>query len=276
MILEAPGADLCDCVDIQIGASVLAADPVRLADEIETVRSADFLHVDVFDDRFVRGVSWGQGTLERIVEVSDLPVEVHLMVESPREWAEMAVAAGCARVIFHVEAALISLAEAEGAGSREVDVVPASGAVSGAESARGPVSGVETAGGPVDLARLVKRQGIEVAVAISPGTPLGALDACLPIVDSVLVMTVEPGKGGSKMLEGAPLRVSALRERTEELGFPVEIEVDGGVKLQTGRALVEAGATRFVVGTGLFEADDRSARIADLRTAFGGCSHAGC
>ena len=266
MTLEDPGADPCDCADIQIGASVLAADPVRLADEIETVRSADFLHVDVFDDRFVRGVSWGQGTLERIVEVSDLPVEVHLTVESPREWAEMAVAAGCARVIFHVEAASISLAEAEAAGSREVGVVPASGAV----------SGVETAGGPVDLARFVKRQGIEVAVAISPGTPLGALDACLPIVDSVLVMTVEPGEGGSKMLDDAPLRVSALRERTEELGFPVEIEVDGGVKLQTGRALVEAGATRLVVGTGLFEADDRSARIADLRSAFCVCSYAGC
>lgn len=214
--------------ELQIGASVLAADPVRLEEEIATVSAVDFLHVDLFDDHFVSGVSWGQGTLERIVEISDLPVEAHLMVESPKKWAEMAVSAGCTRIIFHVEAA----------------------------------------NNPAEVAQHIKNLGVEVGLAISPDTPLGDLDECLPIVESVLVMTVQPGEGGSDMVETAPSRVNTLRTLIQNRGHVVQIEVDGGVNLQTGRRLVEAGATRMVVGTGLFEAQNRDTRVRELRTAF--------
>lgn len=214
----------------QVGPSLLAADPLALATEMASVESADFLHVDIFDDGFVQGATWGEHTLLAIADRSAIPVEVHLMVSDPLRWGTVAASAKCERVIVHVEAA-------------------------------------ENAQNLIDIIERISELGISVGVAISPQTDPAVLGVIGPLVEQVLVMTVEPGDGGKPMLNSAPDRVKATRQILDSAHADAWIGVDGGVNLQTIPMLSRAGARRFVVGSGLFHAKDRSERILQLRRA---------
>jgi ribulose-phosphate 3-epimerase len=214
---------------VKISPSLLSADFTRLADEIATVRSADYLHFDVMDGVFVPNISVGIPVLEAVRRVTDLPLDAHLMITEPWRYTRRFAEAGADIVTFHVEAC---------AAER---ILPA-------------LCGLRALG---------KRAGL----SLKPGTDASVLYPYLEETDLVLVMTVEPGFGGQTFLHSQLPKLRALREYIDARGLPCEIEVDGGVNPETARLCVEHGAHTLVAGSDVFKlaAADRAKRISELR-----------
>ncbi|MDR1293904.1 MAG: ribulose-phosphate 3-epimerase [Bifidobacteriaceae bacterium] len=209
----------------RIAPSILSADFVNLEAEVRRVASADLLHVDVMDQHFVPNLTVGLPVVRRLVEISPIPVDVHLMIEAPDRWAPLYAQAGAASVTFHLEAARA----------------------------------------PVRLARELRRLGTTVGLAINPGTPVRATVDMVSEVDMVVVMSVEPGFGGQTFIERSLAKIAELRALIDDAGLAVEIQVDGGVDATTVRAVVDAGATVLVAGAAVFGSPDPGAAIATLR-----------
>lgn len=214
---------------VRIGASLLAADPLALRGEIRSVGGADFLHIDLMDDSFVRGVTWGRPTVEACVAEAPMPVELHLMVSDADQWVSDLVGTGCRRITFHVEAG----------------------------------------DDPLATAARIRRSGCLAGLAVSPSTPLASVAGVVGGFDHLLLMTVEPGDGGSPMVPGAVPRARAARRMLDHLGVPVELGVDGGVDATNIGALSAAGVRSVVAGTSVFSDDDRTRSIRRLRAAAG-------
>ncbi|WP_084073093.1 ribulose-phosphate 3-epimerase [Demequina sp. NBRC 110052] len=210
---------------IQIAPSILSADFANLERDITRVASADWLHVDVMDGHFVPNLTLGLPVLERLAEVSPLPVDAHLMIENPDHWAPRYAEAGATSVTFHLEAAE----------------------------------------DPVRIAKDLRALGARASVAVRPGTPVDSLLDVLREFDMVLVMTVEPGFGGQAFMPETMPKVTALREHATRLGHSLRIEVDGGVARDTVPTVVEAGADVLVAGSAIYGADDVAGEIAALR-----------
>ncbi|MGI6879547.1 ribulose-phosphate 3-epimerase [Microbacterium sp. gxy059] len=210
---------------MRIGPSLLAADPLALREEVARVAEADFLHVDIFGGDFVAGATWGPHTLRALTAESALPVEAHLMAADLDWWVDAASDAGCDRVVFHVEA-------------------------------------TER---PRDLADRIRERGSSPGIAVSPGTPIERLTALAGGVDLVLVMGVEPGRGGTGMLPGTADRVRRAASLVAREPREVVVGVDGSVSADNLADLVAAGARSAVVGTHLFAGRDPSARLSALR-----------
>lgn len=211
----------------EIAASLIAADFTHLADEIDDVATADWLHLDVMDNHFVPNLGFSLHMVSRIAQTSPLPLDCHLMIEHPDRWAPRYAQAGAARVTFHVEA----------------------------------IRDAAT------TARAVREQGASPALAFSPNTNIAHHLDALATVDAVLAMTVQPGLGGQTFLPHSLANVRTATTWRAISGAKLLIGVDGGISASTVAHPARAGATFFVAGTAIFAAPDRSAAIAHLRRA---------
>ena len=203
---------------IQIAPSLLSADFTKLGEDVETMKAAgaDLLHFDVMDGMFVPNISFGLPVLSSLSRATDLPIDVHLMIEQPHRYVERFAKAGADYITIHVEA--------EDAVEDTLKTIAACGAVP--------------------------------SISIKPGTPVEAILPYLKLVKMVLVMSVEPGFGGQSFMPSALDKIAALRAISREKGMELNIEVDGGIDLNTGKQVVEAGADILVAGSALFRAEN--------------------
>jgi len=208
-----------------ISPSILSADFTNLERDLHRIARADYAHVDVMDNHFVPNLTLGLPVVQRIAEVSPVPIDVHLMIEDADRWAIEYAHAGAASVTFHAEAAQA----------------------------------------PVRLARELRAAGVRASIALRPATPAEPLLDLLGEFDMVLVMTVEPGFGGQSFIEGTLPKVRLLRESITAQGLDTWIQVDGGVSRSTVATVAAAGANMLVAGSAVYGADDIAAEIDTLR-----------
>ena len=214
---------------VKIAPSILAADFARLGEEIAAVEAAgaDLLHVDVMDGHFVPNLTIGPPVVKAVKAVTELPLDVHLMVEQPDALLPDFIDAGSDNLTVHVEAC------------RHLHRTIQS----------------------------IKDAGVRASVVLNPATSLHALDEILPEVDMVLLMSVNPGFGGQRFLPATLDKIRTLRAQIEERRLPVAIEVDGGVKADNAAEICAAGADVLVAGTAIFGQPDYGAAIRALRAA---------
>lgn len=217
-----------------IAPSILSANLLELGCDLDSVSSADVIHVDVMDGHFVPNVNFGPSLVAAVKQGTSLPVDVHLMVTNPDETLGAYLDAGADYVSFHMEAARHAHR----------------------------------------LVSQIKAAGAKAAVALNPGTSLAALDAILPEVDMVLLMTVDPGFGGQSFIGSCLPKIRELSHLCAARGLSPIIEVDGGINDSTIGPAAQAGATLFVAGSAVFGASDRGQAIGQLRQlASQACSH---
>jgi ribulose-phosphate 3-epimerase len=213
-----------------LAASILSADFGRLCDEVQAaVRGgAGVIHVDVMDGHFVPNLSVGPPVVRALRRTTDLPLDVHLMIEEPDRYLDAFIDAGANWVSVHVETHTHL--------QRTLD-------------------------------RLRKR-GVRAGVAINPATPLAALDEIMPDVDFVLAMTVNPGFGGQTLMPRTLAKVRALRQTISSLGLVTQIEADGGIDEANIREVVTAGVDIVVAGAAVFANGDPEAATRRLIAAL--------
>lgn len=214
---------------IRIAPSILSADFACLGREIEEIRAggADFVHFDVMDGIFVPNISFGIPVLRSLRRVSDLFMDVHLMIDRPLRYVKAFCDAGADLVNVHVEA----------------------------DTQEHNLFALET----------VKALGKQTGVTLKPGTPAEVIESFLPLVDMVLVMTVEPGFGGQGFMYDQLEKVRRIRRALDEINPACRLEVDGGINEKTAPLAIEAGADVLVAGSAVFGKPDRAAAIAALR-----------
>jgi ribulose-phosphate 3-epimerase len=211
----------------KIAPSILSADFSRLGDDVRAVSAAgaDYIHVDVMDGRFVPNITIGPLIVEAVRRVTDLPLDVHLMITDPDRYVSDFAAAGSDIIVVH--------AEATDHLHRTV--------------------------------QLIKSFGKKAGVSLNPATPLHCLDYVLDDLDLVLLMTVNPGFGGQSFIEACLPKIHALRAMLDKRGLETELEVDGGVKPSNIAAISHAGADVFVAGSAVFGSTDYAATIDELK-----------
>ena len=214
---------------VKVAPSILAADFGRLAEEIRAVEAAgaDYIHVDVMDGRFVPNISMGPVVVEAARKVTELPLDVHLMIVEPERYVEAFAKAGANLLTVHVEA------------SPHLH----------------------------RTLQQIRVLGVKPAVVLNPATPLSSIEEVLSEVDQVLVMSVNPGFGGQAFIEKSVERVRQLSHmlRAQGLEGRVDIEIDGGINAETAPRVVEAGATVLVAGSAVFGQPDYHKAIESLR-----------
>jgi ribulose-phosphate 3-epimerase len=210
---------------IRIAPSILSADFGRLAEEVRAIESADYVHVDVMDGHFVPNLTIGPVVIEAVKRATSLPLDVHLMIEDAERWVAAYAKAGADIIGVHAEAAPHLH---------------------------------RTIGQIRDL-------GKKPCVVLNPHTPIESIEWVLRDVHQVLIMSVNPGFGGQAFIPSALEKITRLRRMIDERGYNVEIEVDGGIKLDNIDLVVKAGANVIVSGSGVYGTKDYAATIAALR-----------
>ncbi|PAE16494.1 ribulose-phosphate 3-epimerase [Virgibacillus sp. 7505] len=213
----------------KIAPSILSADFANLANEIRDVEKggADYIHVDVMDGHFVPNITIGPLIVEAIRPVTKLPLDVHLMIENPDRYIGEFVKAGADIITVHQEAC-------------------------------------------IHLHRtimMIKEQGVRAGVVLNPSTPVSLIEEMLPELDMVLLMTVNPGFGGQRFIPSVLKKVEELSKLREALELDFEIEIDGGVNIETAGLCTDAGADVLVAGSAVYNQEDRAAAIAAIRKA---------
>ncbi|MCW4459532.1 ribulose-phosphate 3-epimerase [Microbacterium sp. MPKO10] len=217
----------------RINPSILSADFVNMERDLGRIADADLVHVDVMDNHFVPNLTFGLQMVQRVQEVSPLPLDVHLMIDDPDRWAPDYAETGAFSVTFHAEAAT----------------------------------------DPVALARRLREIGARAGIALKPGTdPEPYLDL-LSEFDQLLVMTVEPGFGGQSFKRDMMPKLQAVRAAAERSGLDLWLQVDGGISLETIEVAAENGADTFVAGSSVFNAADPADQIRMLRERAAAHSH---
>ena len=210
-----------------IAPSLLAADFVRLAEDIARVEAAgaDWLHLDIMDGHFVPNLTFGPPIVAAIRKITKLPLDVHLMVTNPAALVDAFAAAGADWLTVHVE----------------------------------------TEPHLHRLVTHIRELGVRPAVVLNPATPLSSLEEILPEVDMVLVMSVNPGFGGQKFIHSSIDKIRRLKKQIIAVNREVLIEVDGGINAVTSPLVREAGAEVLVAGSAVFGSDDLAAAIRQIR-----------
>jgi ribulose-phosphate 3-epimerase len=208
---------------VLISPSVLNSNLGQLSAQVALVEGvADMIHLDVMDNHFVPNLTFGLPVVASVIEQSTLRADVHLMIENPDRWAPAYAEAGAYSLTFHIEAA------------RD----------------------------PINLSTNIKKAGSRAAVALKPGTGLESIDALLPHVDMILIMTVEPGFGGQSFMYDMLPKIRQAREMT---AAEMWIQVDGGVSHNTILECRDAGANVFVAGSSVYGSDDPAAEVMRLK-----------
>jgi len=211
-----------------IAPSILSADFLRLGEEVKAVETvgADWIHVDVMDGHFVPNITIGPAVVEAIKRTTDLPLDVHLMIENPEKYIEDFAKAGSNSLTVQVEAC-VHLHK---------------------------------------TIQAIKAVGVKPSVALNPATPVSAVELILEDVDMVLVMSVNPGFGGQTFIPKALQKIRDLKSMIGSKHSNVLIEVDGGINEETIRLVAKAGADVFVAGSAIFGSSDYGKTINAFRS----------
>lgn len=214
---------------LKIAPSILSADFSKLGDEIKDVeKDVDYIHVDVMDGHFVPNITIGPLIVESIRPITQLPLDVHLMIENPEQYVPAFAKAGADIISVHQEAT-------------------------------------------PHLHRVIqqiKNEGVKPGVVINPATPVESIMPILGDVDLVLVMTVNPGFGGQSFIESTLSKIKQLKELKQQYNYHYEIEVDGGVKPETAKVCVDAGAEVLVAGSAIFNHSNRQEAINAIKDSI--------
>ncbi|MDQ6741194.1 MAG: ribulose-phosphate 3-epimerase [Actinomycetota bacterium] len=208
-----------------ISPSILSADFVNLQAELGRIANADAVHVDVMDNHFVPNLTIGLPVVQRIQQISPVPLDAHLMIAEVDRWAPEYADAGLASVTFHIEAS----------------------------------------NAPIKLARELRARGAKAGMALRPATPVEPYLDMLAELDMLLIMTVEPGFGGQSFLDVTLPKIRRAQQAIEGARVDVAIQVDGGITEETITRAAEAGATMFVAGSAVYGAADPGKAIELLR-----------
>ena len=212
---------------IKIAPSILSANFARLEEDIKDVErgGADYIHVDVMDGHFVPNITIGPLIVEAIRPVTQLPLDVHLMIENPDQYINAFAKAGADILSVHVEACQHL--------HRTV--------------------------------QQIKTKGMKAGVVLNPHTPVSMIEHVIEDVDLVLLMTVNPGFGGQSFIHSVLPKIKQVADIVEKRKLQVEIEVDGGVNPETAKLCIEAGANVLVAGSAIYNQKDRSQAITKIR-----------
>ncbi|MGV8146493.1 MAG: ribulose-phosphate 3-epimerase [Alkaliphilus sp.] len=211
----------------KLAPSILSADFSNLLEDVKKVENAgcDMLHIDVMDGNFVPNITIGPLVINSIEDKTNLPLDVHLMIEKPERYIQDFVEAGANIITVHAEACVHL--------HRTI--------------------------------QLIKKQGVKAGVALNPATPLNVLDYVLADIDMVLIMSVNPGFGGQSFIEPARKKIVALKNRIDKENLNIDIQVDGGINTSNIKSIVEAGANIIVAGTAVFKGGEIEKNVRDLR-----------
>lgn len=199
----------------RINPSILAADFANFERELSRIATADAAHVDVMDNHFVPNLTFGKPMVERLQQVSPIPLDLHLMIEDPDRWAPQFAEIGVFSVTFHLESATA----------------------------------------PATIARNIKAHGARAGIALRPGTPFAAIEELLPHFDQLLIMTVEPGFGGQSFMPETMAKLSTAKSWASRTGTDIWLQVDGGINSDTIMQAADAGADTFVAGSAVFRGE---------------------
>ena len=210
---------------MHIHPSLLSADFGNIESELASISSADAAHLDVMDNHFVPNLTFGIPVVQRMIELSPIPTDIHLMIENVDTEAIKYAELDPHSVTFHIEA------------SKD----------------------------PVSTCRKLRAMGVRAAIAIKPNTPVSSLSGLLDEIDMLLVMTVEPGFGGQKLIAETMPKVAEARALISNSKFEIALQVDGGVTSENIGELAALGADTFVAGSSVFGSPDHAQRILELR-----------
>jgi len=203
---------------LKIAPSILSANFAHLGDDVRAAENAgaDYIHIDVMDGHFVPNITFGPAVVRAVRGVTDLPLDVHLMIADPARYVSDFAAAGATGLTVHVEAT--------------------------PHAHR--------------LIQQIRDLGVRPGITLNPATPACTLSEILCDVDLVLVMTVNPGFGGQSFIERSLVKIAQIRKMLDDAGSAAELEVDGGIALDTAEAVVRAGARVLVAGAAIFAAPE--------------------
>jgi len=210
-----------------ISPSILSADFSKLGQEVKALENAgaDYVHIDVMDGHFVPNITIGPLVVDAIKKITELPLDVHLMIENPELYIDAFAKVGSNILTIHAEACYHL--------HRTLQAI--------------------------------KDKGIKAAVSLNPATPLCVLDHILEDVDMILIMTVNPGFGGQKFIRPMLQKINDLKRKIEKAGLEIAIEVDGGIVMENIKEVSDAGADIFVSGSGILNTSDYDKTISEMK-----------
>lgn len=206
-----------------LSPSLLSCDFTILKEEVELLNKhkVDYIHLDVMDGKYVPNISFGPHIINNIKRITDIPLDVHLMIEKPEDLVDEFIKAGADLVTIHSDSTIH----------------------------------------PHRLISYIKSQGVKAGVALNPHERVEDLEYLIEMLDLVLVMSVNPGYGGQKFIENSLTKISKLKKYIIERNLNTLIEVDGGIKYENMGEVLSAGADIVVIGSGIFSKDDKDGEV---------------